>query len=143
MKKILMICVMLVTMVVTTFGQKVDYNQYNVVAHKGNITVVEKDGKDYRMVIGPLKNPKKMYAMGHNKELAAGRFNRLIEIIENEKFPKQGRLERFCGSQIRVFTKGEGEQRLFIFKDASSNAKFVLTRQDCLELKDKTEQYSN
>jgi len=141
MKKILMICVMLVTMVMTAFAQKVDYRQYNVVTQKGNVTVVEKDRKDYRMIIGSLKKPQKVYVLGHNKDLAAGRFDRMLEIVTNSKFSKEGRLEIFCGSQIRVFAKGEGELRQYTFKDEDSNLMFVLTRQDCLELKEKVERY--
>lgn len=62
-----MICVMLVTLVVTAFAQKVDYSQYNVVTQKGNVTVVERDGKDYRMVVGSMKKPQKVSQMSLNK----------------------------------------------------------------------------
>ena len=136
MKKIMMICVMPVTMVVTAFAQKVNYSQYNVIIEKGSLTVVEKDGKYYNMLIGSIKNPKKVIYLGHNKNLAAGRYDRLLEIMENDKISEKGRLEIFCGAQLRVFVKGEGEQRQFTFKDENSNAKFVLTKQDCLELKE-------
>ena len=85
MKKIMMLCVMLVTMVGTAFAQKVDYSQYNVIVQKGNITVVEKDNKYYNMLIGPVKNPKKVLYLGHNKDLASGHFDRLIEIMTNDK----------------------------------------------------------
>ena len=141
MKKILMICVMQVTMMVTAFAQKVDYSQYNLIVQKGNVIVVEKDGKYYNMLIGSVKNPKKVLYLGHNKDLASGRFDRLIEFMANEKISDKGRLEIFCGSEIRVFVKGEGEQKQFTFKDENSSAKFVLTKQDCLELKEKVEQY--
>ena len=115
--------------------------QYNLIVQKGNVIVVEKDGKYYNMLIGSVKNPKKVLYLGHNKDLASGRFDRLIEFMANEKISDKGRLEIFCGSEIRVFVKGEGEQKQFTFKDENSSAKFVLTKQDCLELKEKVEQY--
>ena len=131
-----MICVILVTMVVTAFAQKVDYSQYNVVAQKGNVTIVEKEGKDYRMLVGTMKNPQKVYVLGHNKDLAAGRFDRMLEIMANNKFPKNGRLEMFCGSQIRVFVKEERGQSFFYFVDEDSKSKFVFSKLECRELKE-------
>lgn len=124
MKKFLMICMMLVTIVVTAFAQKVDYSQYNVVAQKGNVTILEKEGKGYRMVVGSLKKSQKVYMLGHNKDLASGRFDRLLEIMANNKIPKDGRLEMFCGTQIRVFAEGEGDKRQFTFKDEDTKTNF-------------------
>lgn len=69
---------MLVTMVVTAFAQKTDFTTYDVIAKAGDVTIIAKDN-DCRMIVGSVKKPKLNMQMGHSKEQAASKIDRILD----------------------------------------------------------------
>lgn len=139
MKRVLLVCVILVLSVFTAFSQsKVDYNTYDVIASSGNITVVAKE-KDYRMIVGPLKKPTTVFLLGYTTEFAETKIERLLSICGNEKFSKKDRDISFCGVPLHYSVIGEGDAEQYSFIGDLDKVKFVLSKKDILEIQKQIE----
>lgn len=127
MKKVLMICVMLVTMIVTAAAQKtIDYTTYDVVAKAGNVTVLVKDN-DYRMVVGSLKKPKISLLLGYSKEQAGQKFDRLLDITGNNNYSAADRQINFCGVGFHLRIKGSGDKERYSLAKDGENVSFPIS----------------
>ena len=140
MKKVLMICVMLVTMIVTAAAQKtIDYTTYDVVAKAGNVTVLVKDN-DYRMVVGSLKKPKISLLLGYSKEQAGQKFDRLLDITGNNNYSAADRQIIFCGVGFHLRIKGSGDKERYSLAKDGENVSFELSENDICSLKKSLEE---
>lgn len=130
MNKILLICALLATMVVTTFAQKtIDYTTYDVIANAGNFTVLFKDN-DYRMVVEALKKPKTTFLLGYTKEQTAQKFDRLLEITGNDKYSKDDRQINFSGIGLHFTAKGTGNKERYYFAKDEEKIGFELSKSE-------------
>lgn len=134
MKKVIMICAMLVTMVVTAFAQKTtDFTTYDVVAKAGDVSIIVKDN-DYRMVIGSLKKPKLNMVMGYTSEQAASKIDRILD-FSKEGYTKKNRNVSVCGVMFLLNITGEGDSEKYHFTAVDKKGKFDLSVSDCKQLK--------
>ena len=128
MKRLLTICVLLTTMIVTAFAQKmIDYTTYDVIAKAGNVTVLVKDN-DYRMLVGSLRKPKTTFLLGSSKEQTTQKFDRLLEIVTNENYSRSDRQINFCGIGFHLTVKGSGDNERFTFSKDGEKVKFELSK---------------
>ena len=135
MKKILVSSVILIMTITTAFSQnKVDYNEYDVLANSGNITVVAKK-RDYRMIVGPIKKPTAVFILGHSKELAENKFERLLVVCGNDKYSKKNRDISFCGTPLHYSVIGKNNEEQYSFVGDFDKVKFVLAKEDILAIK--------
>ncbi len=141
MKKVLMICAMLVTMVATAFAQKTtDFTTYDVVAKAGDVTIIVKDN-DYRMVVGSVKNPKINMLMGYTKEQAASKIDRILD-FSKEGYTKKNRNVSVCGVMFFLTITGNGDNEKYHLKAADRKGKLDLSVRDCEQLKQSILAYS-
>lgn len=129
MKRLLTIIVILVSAVVSAFAQKVDYTKYQVLAKSGNVSVVVKDS-DYRMVVGSLTQPKKVFLLGYSKEQDAQRFEHLLEVADNDNYTRTNRQITFCGVGLLLTIEGTGDNERYRFVEEGKFATFILTKTD-------------
>lgn len=141
MKKVIMICAMLVTMVVTAFAQKTtDFTTYDVVAKAGDVSIIVKDN-DYRMVVGSLKNPKLNMIMGYTKEQAASKIDRILN-FSKENYTKKNRNVSVCGVMFLLNITGDGDNKKYLFAAVDKHGWFDLSLRDCKQLKQSILEYS-
>lgn len=126
MKRLLTISVILISAVVSAFAQKVDYTKYQVLAKSGNVSVVVKDS-DYRMVVGSLTQPKKVFLLGYSKEQAAQRFEHLLEVADNDNYTRTNRQITVCGVGLLLTIKGTGDDERYTFVEEGKFTSFELT----------------
>ena len=134
MNKLLMIGVMLTTIVVTAFAQKIDFTTYNVVAKAGDVTVIVKDN-DYRMVVGSVKKPKLNMLMGYSKDQAVSCIDRILA-FPKENYTKKNRNVSVCGVMFILTITGEGDKEKYHFDAFDTKGKFDLSAKDCEQLKE-------
>lgn len=138
MKRVLTICAMLITMVVTAFAQKtIDFSTYDVVAKAGDVPIIVKDN-DYRMVVGPVKKPKINMLMGYSKEQAASKIDRMLDFT-NEKYTREKRNVSVCGVMFILSIKGAGDNEKFLFEATDHKGSFTLAKKDMLYFKESLE----
>lgn len=136
MKKLLVSSVILLMSITTAFSQsKVDYNEYDVLANSGNITVVAKE-RDYRMIVGPIKKPTAVFILGHSRELAENKFERLLVTCGNDKYSKKNRDIYFCGIPFHYSVTGNNNAEQYSFVGDLDNVKFVLAKEDILAIQE-------
>lgn len=142
MKKFLVSSVILLMSITTAFSQsKVDYNEYEVLANSGNITVVAKE-KDYRMIVGPIKKPTAVFILGHSKELVENKFERLLVTCGNDKYSKKNRDISFCGIPLHYSVIGNGNAEQYTFVGDLDNVKFLISKEDILTIKGQLAEYN-
>ena len=141
MKRKLFVVLLLVVTTITTFAQKIDYTTYDVVAQKGNVSVVVKDN-DWKMIIGSLKKPKQVFLLGYSKEQATSKIDRIIEIGSNENCIKKDRNVSFCGIPLQLTITGSGDNEKYLFVSDNKH-KFSLTKKDCLDIKQSIKKYTS
>ena len=129
MKRLLTISVILVSAVVSAFAQKVDYTKYQVLAKSGDVSVVVRDS-DYRMVVGSLTQPKKVFLLGYSKEQAAHRFEHLLEVADNDNYTRINRQICFCGVGLLLTIKGNGDDERYTFVEEVKFIKFNLYKRE-------------
>ena len=135
MKKLLL-TTLLVIISLSMFAQKtIDYTTYDVIAKVSNVTIVVKDN-DYRMVIGPLKKSKATFLLGYNKEQAVQKFERLLEIINDENYSKSDRVINFCGLGVRLTIKGSADKERYTFSMDGENVRSLLAKEDINAIKE-------
>ena len=101
MKKLILCAIMIALSAITSFAQKADYTKYTVLAQTDDVSIVVK-GRDYRMVVGPLKKPKTVFLLGYSKEQAAQRLQQFIEQADNKNYSKKNRPVTFCGVNLQL-----------------------------------------
>lgn len=107
MKRILITCIILILSVVTSLAQNaIDYTKYEVLAQRADVSIVN-SGKDYRMVVGPLKKPKTAFLLGTSKELAASKIEKLVDVAEKCQKDKEIDAFLFCGIYISASATGK------------------------------------
>ena len=74
---LLFTCALLISIASPGFAQKVDYKTFDVIAKRGNVSIVEKDN-DYRIVVGLLNKPRTVFLLDYSKEQALLKIKRLI-----------------------------------------------------------------
>lgn len=107
---------------------------YDVVAQKGNVTVITKDN-DWRMIVGSLKKPKQIFLLGYSKEQAANSIDRIIEIGRDDRYTKKNRNISLYGISMRITITGSGNSENYQFVTDVSKVKFSLTFKDCNVIK--------
>ncbi len=143
MKKKLFVVLLLIVTTITAFAQKTtDYTTYDVVAQKGNVSVVVKDS-DWKMIVGSLKKPKILFVMGYSNEQAASKIDRIIEMGSNENYSKKDRNVSFCGIPFRLTITGEGENEKYLFVSENGKSKFSLIKSECMDIKQLIEGYTS
>lgn len=139
-----MMSVMLLAMVTTAVAQqkKVDYTTYDVIAKTGSVTLVVK-GNDYRLIVGSLSKPKTVLQFGYSKEQVQSRFDAIKRFSdEKERYGSKNRHVLFNGSRYVLNITGEGYNEKFSFKAEDMNSRFVVTAEDCENLKNALETYN-
>lgn len=139
MKKVLMICVLLTTMIVSAVAQTTDFTTYQVVARAGDVTVIVKDN-DYRMVVGSLKKPKLNMVMGYTKEQACSKIDRILD-FSKEGYTKNNRNVSVCGVMFLLNITGEGDSEKYLFTAVDKKGKFDLSVSDCKQLIQSIQEY--
>ena len=134
MKRILTTSAILISAIVSAFAQKVDYTKYEVLAKSGNISVVVKDN-DYRMVVGSLTQPKKVFLLGYSKEQATQRFEDLLKAADNDYYTRTNRQICFCGVGLLLTIEGTGDNERYRFVEEGKFTRFVLSKSDLLQFK--------
>ena len=134
MKRLLLISSILISTFMSAFAQKVDYTKYDVLAKSGNVSVVVKDS-DYRMVVGSLTNPSKVFLLGYSKEQASQRFEDLLKSADNDNYTRTNRQISFCGVGLLLSIKGAGDNEQYTFVEEGKFTKFLLTKTDLLYFK--------
>ena len=129
MKRLLTISVILISAVVSAFAQKVDYTQFEVLAKSGDVSVVAKDNY-YRMVVGPLKNPKKVIFLGYSKDQVDQMLEHLLKIADNDVYTKTNRQITFCGVIFLLTIEGTGDNERYTFVEQGKSTSFVLSKSD-------------
>ena len=129
MKRLLLISSILISTFMSAFAQKVDYTKYDVLAKSGNVSIVVKDS-DYRMVVGSLANPNKVFLLGYSKEQASQRFEDLLKSADNDNYTRTNRQISFCGVGLLLSIKGTGDNEQYTFIEEGKLTKFLLTKTD-------------
>lgn len=139
MTRLLTIIVILVSAVVSAFAQKVDYTKYDVLAKSGNVSVVVKDN-DYRMVVGSLTKPKKVFLLGYSKEQAAQKFEYLLDLADNDSYTRTNRQISFCGVGLLLTIEGTGDNERYRFVEEGKFIRFDLSKGELLQIKSSFEE---
>ena len=134
MKRLIMICAILITIVVTAFAQKTtDFTTYDVVAKAGDVTVIVKDN-DYRMVVGSVKKPRLNMLMGYSKDQAVSCIDRILT-FPRENYTKKNRNVSVCGVMFVLNITGEADNEKYHFDATDKKCKFDLSVSDCKHIK--------
>lgn len=139
MKKVLMICVLLTTMIVSAVAQATDFTTYDVVAKAGDVTIIVRDN-DYRMVVGSLKKSKFNMVMGYTSEQAASKIDRILD-FSKEGYTKKNRNVSVCGVMFLLNITGEGNSDKYHFTAVDKKGKFDLSVNDCKQLRQSILEY--
>ena len=130
MKQLIITVALLLLSALTSFAQKKDYTQYNVIAQAKDVTIIAKDN-DYRMVVGQLKKPKTVFFLGYSKEEAARKFHHLLEQVDNKKYSSNYRQIRFCGANLQMTTPDiKADDVIYNFLLSDKNVRYMLNKSD-------------
>ena len=136
MKQLIVTVALLLLSALTSFAQKKDYTQYNVIAQAKDVTIIAKDN-DYRMVVGQLKKPKTVFFLGYSKEEAAQKFCHLLEQVDNKKYSSNYRQIRFCGANLQMTTPDiKADDVIYSFVMADKNVRYTLNKSDIVSFID-------
>ena len=135
MKHLLLIAALILT-TLSAIGQPVDFTTYDVIAKRGDVSVIVK-GDDYRMVVGSLKKPKINLMLGNTKEQAASWIERIATFsAKSSNYAERDRMVALCGVPFFFSVSGAGEDEKYSFKAENSRVQFSLTAKDCRLLKE-------
>ena len=130
MKQLIVTVALLLLSALTSFAQKKDYTQYNVVAQAKDVTIIVKDN-DYRMVVGQLKKPKTVFFLGYSKEQASQSFRHLLEQVDNKSYSSNYRQIRFCGANLQMTTPDiKADDVIYNFLVSDKNVRYMLNKSD-------------
>ncbi len=116
------------------FGQEVDLTTYELVAKRGNVSVIT-GNNEYRMVVGSVKNPKMSLFLGVHPEVAATQMDRISKMGETNYQPGEKRTFLLCGEAFSFNASGQGEKRKYSFRGINTPVKFALTEEDVQAIK--------
>ena len=130
MKQLIVTVALLLLSALTSFAQKKDYTQYNIIAQAKDVTIIVKDN-DYRMVVGQLKKPKTVFFLGYSKEQASQSFRHLLEQVDNKSYSSNYRQIRFCGANLQMTTPDiKADDALYVFVLGDNKVKYTLSKSD-------------
>ena len=127
MRKLILLSLLMLN-AVSMFAQKVDFTTYDVIAKRGNVTIIMKDN-DYRMVVGSVKKPKLNLLMGFSKEQAINRIDCILD-FSKESYTKKNRNVSVCGVMFLLSITGEGEKETYHFEASGIKGEFSLIVDD-------------
>lgn len=133
MKKILFSTLLLLVTTISICAQKIDFTTYDVVAKRGDVTIIVKDN-DYRMIVGSVKKPKLNMLMGYSKDQAINRIDCILD-FSKEGYTKKNRNVSVCGVMFLLTITGEGEKETYHFEASDIKGKFDLSVSDCKQFK--------
>lgn len=119
----------------TSFAQPVDFSTNERVIRRGNVTVVHQ-GDEYRLIVGPLKNPKICLLLGMSADLAAYQEERIRKMGREEYYFTGNRLVSFCGDSFSFSVKGKGEGQTYAFRKLNASQRFSLNVNDVRAIKE-------
>lgn len=139
MKRITSVLIFLLTSVIIVFSQnkKIDYTTYDIVAKRNRVAVVVKDN-DWRMIVGNLTKPKRVFFLGNAKDQANSRISSIILMGENDFYIKKNRHVNFCGIPFLL----DVDDEILLFKDHNYRKFFLLTLADCEFFRESILEYS-
>ena len=134
MKNLVLLFAVLCTVCLNAYGQRADVATYELVERCGTVSVYALDN-EFRMVVGPVHNPKASLLLGMLPETAASQFDRISKMGEKDFKSGERRVFLLCGEPFLFNASGAGENRRYSFRGITSKIRFSLTEAEVQAIK--------
>ena len=129
MKNWVLLLAVLFTACISAFGQEVDFSAYELVAKRGNVSVVA-GNNEYRLIVGSTKKPKASLLLGVHPETAAAQLERISRLGTKPRNPGEQSVFLFCGEPFSYDVSGADSLMVYSFRSTGGPAKFSLSETD-------------
>ncbi len=135
MNKLVLLVVTLLLACGSVFGREGSFATYELVARRGNVSLVTKGG-EYRMLVGIGRRPHRSLLLGTTPETAASQFNRISEMGSNENYTNRRRMVPLCGEIFFLTVSGHKDAKHYSFRGIDRRIRFELSEEEVRELRE-------
>ncbi len=135
MNKLVLLVVTLLLACGSVFGREGSFATYELVARRGNVSVVTRNG-EYRMLVGVGRRPHRSLLLGTTPETAASQIDYIAEMGADENYTSRDRIVPLCGECFFLNVSGRKDAKHYSFRGIDRRIRFELSEEEVRELRE-------